>query len=345
MNQQTNLNQFNYELMEEKSVPQNGFYKSIEINKENTFLLASTDITINVFVFQQGFIKLISQLQGHRNYVTSLKFLNKKSRFLSGSLDKSIIIWSQQLLANQKYIQKIKDHQNPIVALVIHPNIENMFISASYRQILFYQYSSQKQWICLQKITEIDGIFGLSINENGTKIVLCSENHIIVILELQQLIQQQKSDQIWIVKQKIKVRQWGFRVCFLNNDTFVFQPVSKNWNGTSHLNVYTLNKLNEFKIQRKIPIKGGGNFCINNFPSQYNKQKYILLVKNGNYINLFKYTEGKFRLKYKQALCFDITKIYGTLSQDGEYLITWDEKQRQIQIRKYTELKKIQTIE
>ncbi|CAD8052109.1 unnamed protein product [Paramecium primaurelia] len=339
MNSQTSLNKFAYELIENRSVRSYDFCGSININKLNTLLLASAKALIKVYIFQMGFLKQLTQLGGHKSYVKCLRFLNKQDHFLSGSLDQSIIVWSKQLLASSKYIQKIKTHSSSVVALVLHPTIENVFISASSGLIQFFQHSNHKQWFSVGKITEINQLFGMTINQNGTIIVTCGEDNLINIFEYQKQQQRQNNNQTWLIKQKINVKQWGFRVCFLDNEIFVFQPVSQNYNGTTRMNIYTLNQQNQFIKDKTIPIKGGGQLCMENFPPIYNQSKFILLMKNGNYINLFKYTEGQFRLRFKQAISFGISDLFGTLSDDGEYLITWDKLSRQIQIRIYTDLK------
>ncbi|CAK67610.1 unnamed protein product (macronuclear) [Paramecium tetraurelia] len=338
MNQQTDLKRFSYKQVENESVRQYEFCYSIDINQENTLLIASAKAKINVYIFKIGNIKLLAKLGGDKSYIKHLKFLNKSQYFLSGSLHGFIIVWSKSLLANPKYIQKIKTHQSQIVALILHPIIENQFISASSGLIQFFQYSNHRQWFSVDRISEIDQILGISINMNGTQIVTSSENHRIQVFEHQQSFLQQKNTSAWLLKQTINIKQQGFRVCFLDNDTFVFQPVTQLWNGTKHMNIYRLNQLNQYKKENEIPVKGASQRCAHIFPSLYNQSKQVLLMKNGNYTNIFKYVDRSFKLRYKQVLTFWTPEVSGTLSDDGKYLITWDKNSRQIQIRIYTEL-------
>ncbi|CAD8204332.1 unnamed protein product [Paramecium pentaurelia] len=113
---------------------------------------------------------------------------------------------------------------------------------------------------------------------------------------------------------RIKIRQFCFSVWVLTNDTFVFQQVSKNWNWIPHFNVYTQN---EYLLQRTIPFNSREKSCFNNFPFLFNRQKCILFVKNGNYINLFKNTDGKFKQRQKQV--FLISQPYQYLSHKQNF--------------------------
>ncbi|CAD8144042.1 unnamed protein product [Paramecium octaurelia] len=338
MIQKTSLSRFAYELVENKSIRQYNFCCSININHEKTLLIASAKSTINVYIFKMGSVKLLANMGGDKSYIQALKFVDKSQHFLSGSHNGSIIVWSKYLFANPKYIQQIKTHQSSIVALILHPIYENQFISASSGFIEFFQYSNHRQWFSVDKISEIGQIFGMSINKNGTQIVTCSENHRIQVFEYQQSFLQQKNTSSWLLKQTINIKQQGFRVCFLDNDTFVFQPATQLWNGTKHMNLYRLNQQNQYIKQNAIPVKGGGQLCGQIFPSLYNLSKQILLMKNGKYINIFKYVDRSFKLRYKEVLSFGTSEVSGTLSDDGEYLITWDKKSRQIQVRMYTDL-------
>ncbi|CAD8130247.1 unnamed protein product [Paramecium sonneborni] len=68
----------------------------------------------------------------------------------------------------------------------------------------------QDQWLCQQTITDYI-IYSLSLNEQQNKLISCSDDKQILVIE------QQKLDKKWTAKQIIQVDYYGFRLCFINN--------------------------------------------------------------------------------------------------------------------------------
>ena len=65
----------------------------------------------------------------------------------------------------------------------------------------------------------------------------------------------------------------------------------------------------------------------------YNSSKKILLSKNGHNLNLIKLNFNSLsecEIIDEYVLFFIQNSIYGTLSDDGNLLITWDSKSREI---------------
>lgn len=81
------------------------------------------------------------------------------------------------------------------------------------------------------------------------------------------------------------------------------------------------------------------------YPSQYNKQKNILIIKNGCSINCLRFLQSPYSIQFLdceyeyQIVCDQKSEgnIFGTLSNDGEFLIYWDSNSKDIKVRKYTE--------
>ncbi|CAD8119471.1 unnamed protein product [Paramecium primaurelia] len=82
-----------------------------------------------------------------------------------------------------------------------------------------------------------------------------------------------EKDQIWNVIQKIKVLRQGYRLCFINDNQFTFQP----WN-YEQMHIYDLNSSNkEFVKTNEIIVKSGSTNCDYLFPQQYLKSKCLLI--------------------------------------------------------------------
>ncbi|CAD8212577.1 unnamed protein product [Paramecium pentaurelia] len=170
-------------------------------------------------------------------------------------------------------------------------------------------------------------VYSLSLNEKQDKLISCSLDSQIFVIEYSQ------NDQKWNVSQRIKVEQHGRRLSFINNNQFTFQPYIQE-----QMHLYQINSRNQQYFKSKqITVKSGSLCCINQFPQQYLKCKCLLVNKNSYHINLIRKLEnGDFVTE--QNIQFDHPHIFGQLSDDGEYLITWDQKSKEIQIRKCKEL-------
>ncbi|CAD8149863.1 unnamed protein product [Paramecium pentaurelia] len=321
---QLNVKPFNYQLIQECSISQSDWCLAIAIDKDCSTLMAGCHSLIKVFEFKQGMIKFIQTLNQHKDWVSTLNFMQKSKQFISGSFDNSIIIWKQNLNNQWSYQQILNGHNHTISCLIINTN-EDLIISGSDDCTLKF-WINKNEWLCQQTINDHSKeVYGLSLNSQQNRVVSCGYDQYILIIE------QSEQNKEWKVIQKITIDNYGYRVCFIDNNMFTFTPNSKE-----QIYVYEMNNKNkQFTKTRDISIKSGID---NNqrFPQQYINKKSILVSKNGEYVNLIsKKQNGEFLTE--QSIHFGIHCLYGTMSNDGEYLITWDNKSKQIQIRRYKE--------
>ncbi|CAD8184661.1 unnamed protein product [Paramecium octaurelia] len=121
-----------------------------------------------------------------------------------------------------------------------------------------------------------------------------------LILIIEYLEQNKK----WIVIQNIEVDFLGQRLCFINDNLFTFQPSDGNL-----MYVYEMNSVSSEFMKTNILM-----------------QIKLLVSKHENYINLIRRIDND---------KFQIDKdLYGQISHDGWYLITWDNISKEIQIRR-----------
>ncbi|CAD8096625.1 unnamed protein product [Paramecium primaurelia] len=302
---------------DEYILPYNDSCYAIAINKDCSELVAGSDSKINVFEYKQGLLTSIQTLQEHQNRVNILKFMKKSNQFISGSVDQFIIIWQKVQNNLWSLKNKLIGHSSIIYCLVLN-NDEDLIISGSNDKSIRF-WTKKNQWLCNQVITDhTNSVFGLSLNQQQNILVSCGDDGQLLIIE--QSIQNKE----WIVKQKIKVEQYGYRVCFIDNNMFIFSPFN-----SEKLFVYGSNQY--FKKMKDIPVMCKTDGCCL-FPQQYIDSKSILVSKNGEYVNFIKKNQNGDFITYN-SIHFGTCTLFGTISDDGQLLITWDIKSKQIKIR------------
>ncbi|CAD8213183.1 unnamed protein product [Paramecium octaurelia] len=326
--QEQQENNFSYEII--SIYHQGQFSNALAINRSNTLLLVGSKKKFKIFQFKHKYLKQIQQINKHFDNVTTLNFFQIKQWLISGSRDNNIIIWSSNLVINSKYVIKLKSHSDWINCLVLHPLSEDLAISGSKDSTIKFWCISLSS--CVQTIKLFNQqIYSLSINNIGNKLISCSDNNSILILKALSFDQ-------WIITQRIVVSNFGYRLSFVKNEIFVFQPYRQ-----SNLEIYQLNYENEkfFKIT-EAEIQGGDQPCNYYFPMVYVSSKNCLLIKQGYKLNIIKivFSTKEEIEEYKLQQVIDFKKvlwsqIFGTMSQDGQFLITWDFKSHLFQIREY----------
>ncbi|CAD8178172.1 unnamed protein product [Paramecium pentaurelia] len=322
---QLNINPFTYNLLQNNSIKQNDNCRAIAINKDNSIVLAGCNQQIKVFEFKQEQLKQTQLLSEHSNYITTLNFIKKQNQFISGDGSGQIILWSMN--ENSQWIsqQKLKEHSNCINCLILNNNEDVMITGSDDKTIKFWQ--KQQQWVCSQTITDhTHYVLGLSLNDQQNRVISCGEDNLILIIEWS------SQELKWNVIQKISVEVKGHRLCFINDNVFTFQPYGKE-----QMHVYEMSSTNkQYSKIKEIAVKSGYSGCHYYFPQQYIKQKCLVVNKNGYNVNLIRNQNGDFITQ--QSIDFGHNSIYGQMSEDGEYLMTWDYKSKEIQIRKYYQI-------
>ncbi|CAD8109495.1 unnamed protein product [Paramecium primaurelia] len=318
------LKPFSYELIKENSIKQNDDCFAIALNKNCQILAASCGKQIKIYEFKQGKLKLQQVLNEHRKWVSTLNFMKKQNQLISGDGDGSIIFWSKNNNNQWDYSQIIKAHNDSIRCLILNTNEDMIVSSGGDNSIKFW--IKQNEWICQQIITNHNScVCQLSLNDQENIVISCGMDKQILVIQYSQ------QDQKWIVIDNIKTKSYGDRICFINNQYFAFQP-----SRGEQIHIYELNSVNNKFDRKKDIFLNEGNDFSGLFPQQFIKSKQLLLNKHYQYIYLIRKTQND-EFKIEQSIEFSSTSIYGYMSDDGEYLITWDDSSKEIQIRKYQE--------
>ncbi|CAD8069756.1 unnamed protein product [Paramecium sonneborni] len=328
--------QFSYVPYFEYSQQKHEVIWALSLNQQKTLLFAATKENVKVKQFKNGRLRGLQKIKMHSQDVTTMNILKSRSQYISGSFDSTICIGSQYLMSNPKYITKLKQHSQWVSCVILHPILEDQLMSGSSDlNIQIWSWNSFLQsWFCSQTICEHQGqIFSMSINQEGNQFISCATDQSILVME-------SSEKRTWQVKQKIKVNQWGFRLSFINNKIFVFQPSEQNnWHGSKNIHFYQFNSSsNQYVISQEIQVKGGGYPCYCYFPQIYIPSKQILLSKNGHFVNLIQLTyspTSHLECNYQQNIDCKCEITTGTMSEDGEFLIIFNIDTKKIQIRKF----------
>ncbi|CAD8214276.1 unnamed protein product [Paramecium pentaurelia] len=321
-----NLNPFTFEIMNQNSIKQNERCYAIAFNNDCSMVIAGCHKNIKVFQNIQGKLDQIQILSEHKDYVNTLNFMKNTNNFVSGSDDKSIIIWQEIGNSQWKCQQILNGHSHFIYCLQLN-NTDDLIISGSNDKTIKF-WMKQDKWMCQQTITDHTSyVYSLSLNDQQNKLISCSWDSQILVIE------QQKLDNKWNVTQKIIVDKWGLRLCFISDNQFIFQPRCQEYIDIYEMDINT----KQYSKTKQIAVKCGLRDENIFFPQQYLKSKCILVNKNGSNVNLMRKKENDDFI-IQQSIEFSTYLIFGQLSHDGEYLITWDNTSKEIQIRKFRQL-------
>ncbi|CAD8196039.1 unnamed protein product [Paramecium octaurelia] len=329
-NQNTQMTQFKYEIInsfKEERVETFAFNADYSLVAAGFF----DSSKINIYEFNQGQIEKIQELRDHEEYIICLKFFKKSNQLVSGSYDKTIIIWEKN--NNNLWGLKFKliGHKQGIFCIAINNN-ENWIISSSggsgsgSGDYSIKVWDQDKEWQCIQTLPHKFEISSFSLSQSNEYLVSCSRKDNSI-----QIFKLQNNHKNWSLFQKIDIEEWGIKVCFLEGLTFAFQPFNNK-----KMQIFSINDSNDQFIKKQDVQVEAGNDCYFHFPLQFVQTKLMIVDRNGSKVNIIKKQENGTYVT-QLVLDYDANRIFGTMTEDGKFLITWDNKYSQIQIRQYQE--------
>ncbi|CAD8179058.1 unnamed protein product [Paramecium octaurelia] len=326
INDQNNSN-FMFEYLSSVPTMQQWFW-SLKFNYNTSMIFGGCIQKIQLFQFKNGYLKEIAQNFEKNANVCCLSSMNNSNFFISGNEEGIIRIRKCVGVNSPKGLIKLEVHISCITSLLINQQDNIIFSSSMDHQIIIWR--KKNEWIHSQIIFgKIGKIYCLSLNQSETQLIACGSCKYIII------IQKSKDCNYWYIINKISLFQYGYRINFVDDSMFVFQPYCQ-----SKLEVFVLNlDTKKFTKTKDIDV-----FCDSQtdncfFPIQFvNRKQSILINKNGNYINILQLNNFH-NFTLIQSINFNTQCLYGTISNDGEYLVTWNSLQECIQIRKFQEQK------
>ncbi|CAD8108329.1 unnamed protein product [Paramecium sonneborni] len=314
--------QFHYELDQQISIP-DAWCGSISINSNKLLLFAGCSFRTLIFQFSKQTKLLVSILEENFAISTILLKNNSKEAF-KGDCKGNIKITQINGLNNYRFLIKSKEHKDCITQFLISKD-EQLFISSSIDGNIKF-WNSGYLINCIQTIeSNLGSVLGISLNQSENELIACGKKQIILVIN-KSIINKQ-----WYIFHQIETESYGYRLCYISENAFTFQP-----NCLGKLQIYQKNQLsffynniNEFQVKR--------NYIDCLFPQQYIQKKSILINKIGNFIYIIKFI-NQTQILQVQVIDFETYNIYGSISDDAEFLITWDDKTELISIRKLQEI-------
>ncbi|CAD8215482.1 unnamed protein product [Paramecium octaurelia] len=209
--------------------------------------------------------------------------------------------------------------------IIFHQN-EDLLFSGSYdKSIKVWKVDfNQNQLIFLYSLDKHnDEVMSLSLNQSEDKLVSCADNqNQIIIWERRQNNQFEFK---YFVKQSIQEK--GLKVKFIKDNQFIWITGGKE-----------IDKLYVFEIEQGIfqenkdktiqLIANNQNVDEYRFPIVYNKERNLILVRHKTYIYIIReINDAKYKI-YHQLNCETIG-IFGTITNNGQYLVYWDSKKQE----------------
>ncbi|CAD8110519.1 unnamed protein product [Paramecium primaurelia] len=289
----------------------------------NQLIIAAGLEKFIIYSLKNGQLKFLGQVI-QNDIIFSLCQIKCSNSILSGNIDGEIKIWHHTGLYHSKYLMKLQKHNSKISNIIMNKD-EDQIYSCSTSIIVIDKKQQYKY--CQNILQNTTSIRCMSLHESQNKLIVCGLEKQIIIL------QQDPLDLKWNKIQKINIKTNGERLCFINDNQFVFQQYLKNQIQLFEFNYST----KQFQQSKEIKILKVSNKCNFGFQMQFCKERQILINKNTQFVNIIKITSKNEFIIISQ-IDFDTSKIFGSMSEDGKYLITWDDKSKCVQLWELTDL-------
>ncbi|CAD8076603.1 unnamed protein product [Paramecium primaurelia] len=306
----------------DQSVKQNVQCKAIVFDSSGSIMVSTEYNDIKVWSFLNGTIKLIKTLQGHNSSIQCLVYSKKQNFLISSAGDKTIRCWKELDKIDWSSSKPYQQHTNIVGCIILNSN-EDLLFSGSFdksikvwkvdfnKNILTYMYSLDKHE---------NKVNALSLNQSETQLVSCADSkNQIIIWERKE---QDKFEFKHFVTQSIQ--EEGLKIKFIKDNQFIWITGGKE---IDKLYVFEL-KEGVFQENQEKTIQ----LITNNekvdeyrFPIIYNKERNLIVVRHKTYIYIIReINNGKFKI-VEQLNC-ETKAIQGTITNNGQYLVFWDEK-------------------
>ncbi|CAK89356.1 unnamed protein product (macronuclear) [Paramecium tetraurelia] len=315
------INQTNPKFELQNSIKQNKCI-SFAFSLDSSVMVVGQYCMIKVFQFREGDLTEQQELTEHQGHVRCLYFMKKTLQFVSGSTDNLIIIWSWNEKRKWYCDQILNGHSDYVRGGLIMNNKEDLIISGSDDKTIRFWVKRNNIWRLNQTLTDhVQEIKSISLNGSENQLVSCSTGYEIIVFKL-------NTEQQWMKKQQIQVDQEGYSLYFLSDTLFTFLSHKSDL-----LYIYEFDEPQQQFIKTKQIKLISGDKTIDYFPQQYNKEKQILLVKIGKTINIIK-TIDQQQFVPVQFIENKDNYLYGAMTNDAEYLVTWESNDNTIKVRK-----------
>ncbi|CAD8130083.1 unnamed protein product [Paramecium sonneborni] len=314
----------------DSSVKQMNSCISIVFNPPGSIMVSTNKEAIKIWNFNNGRIQLQQTLKQHTAQVNCLIYSRIQDGFLSGSDDKTIIVWKlekqNQWISSQPYQQ----HTDKVYCLILNQNENQLFSGSEDMSIKVGQLDFKKNKLIYQYELNKhkNKIYALSLNQSESLLVSCAHGQNEIIIWKKGL--QNKMEFKYVVKQS--TNSSGGKVKFIKENQFIWVSDFKY---TDKIFIFELKEGVFHENQQKTIELNFNNQELDKFqfPIIHNMQRNLLVLRHGSYIYLIRELNNeKFKI-VEQLKCYT-NDIFGTITNNGSHLVFWDSKNQSYSIYK-----------
>ncbi|CAD8149948.1 unnamed protein product [Paramecium pentaurelia] len=299
----------------EKENKQEDICIAIAIDYKQQIMASGCKNIIKLWNFQIGQISQITQLEGHKDLITCLIFSKKSRSLISASQDCQIRLWKQNINESWSSSQSSQEHLGCINCIIMNYSEELLFTGSSDLSIKVWKINIDLNELKLlyQLNKHTKNIIGLTLTPNEN--VLASsglDNQII----------------IWCKSQQ----ESGCRLSFINDNKLIW--VSRS-NEVMHI-FQAQDGIFRENTKQKLNLNCSP-MCHEqfNFPIYYNQESKIIALKNKFHFYIIKeQLDGHFQIL--QSIELLSTTTYGTVTNDGRFIVLWNNVSKSYQIYELT---------
>ncbi|CAD8210554.1 unnamed protein product [Paramecium pentaurelia] len=302
---------------------QSNYCQAIVFDKTGSIMISCEVKKIKIWNFELGKLKLINTYSKHKDNVTCLVYSKLRNNFISGSDDKTIISWQQINQKEWKCSQPFQQHNDYINCLMLNKQ-EDQLISGGYdNSIKVWNVDFIKNELNFQYSLDHHRniVFSFCFNSSETVLVSCGYSEFI--------IWEKGVQGKWEFKYKQDVLDYGYKLHLINDQQFLWVTNSMKIDDIFVFEIQ--NGVVQQNIDKTIKLIQNNQCDDNlNFPIIHNKNKNIILVRHKHHIYLIsKLNDGTFNII--ASLNCQNNEIYGTMTNNGQYLLFWDNKYEKYQ--------------
>ncbi|CAK80210.1 unnamed protein product (macronuclear) [Paramecium tetraurelia] len=317
-NQLASEPQINLQLIDD-TIKQKSKCYAIAFNKTGTQMVSMSHFDIKVWNIIDGKLNYQSTLQGHSNYIYCLVYSKKQESFISSSNDKTIICWKQIKKNEWKASQHYREHKGWIGTMILNSQENQLFSAGEDQKIIVWKVDfSQNELTYLYQLEKhTKCVRSISLNECNTILVSSGDDQQIIVWEFGQ------GDKFYFKQVFTSVLNCsGCHIKFIKNNKFIWMPYSNELNCICVFD-YEDGIFNEDADNRIQLLNSNKNIGCALFPIVYLKDKNMIFIRSKNIIYVIKEINGK--LVIQNELDCSTKWSFGTTTDDGKYLIFWDE--------------------
>ncbi|CAD8215440.1 unnamed protein product [Paramecium octaurelia] len=206
------------------------------------------------------------------------------------------------------------------MCIILNSNEDLLFSGSSDQSIKVWKVDfNQNKLAFLYSLDKHSNIVvSLSLNQSEKQLVSCAygQNQIIIW----ERREKDKFEFKYFVKQTIK--NYGLKVKFIKENQFILiiGDIDKLYVFELKQGVY------QEKQDKIIQLITNNEICDQfSFPIIYNKERNLILVRHKKYIYIIReIKDGNYKIE--DSLNCDTYVIYGNITNNGQYLVYWDDK-------------------